>query len=99
MGTNDKSDNIPDVEVTPEMRQAIFPGLVVPEGLTFEDLEGAGEMILEWERGDGWEPGGEFYDDFRGVRLAARLYVYLRAAASKRTDIESRKCSEVGERY
>jgi hypothetical protein len=86
-----KTDRIP--EITPEMRQAIFPGLVVPDGLTFEDLERAGEMILE-RQGDGWtrEADDEFADDYRAVRVAAKLYEYLRAAASARTDTGSGKC-------
>lgn len=70
-------------------RQAIFPGLVVPEGLTFEDLERAGQMIIEWQ-GDGItrDPDDEFDDDFRAVRVAAKLYEYLRAAASARSGSE-----------
>jgi hypothetical protein len=70
-------------EASPEMRQTIFPGLVVPDGLTFEDLERAGEMILEWQ-GDGWS-SSEDYDDFRAVRLAAKLCEYFRVAASNGT--------------
>ena len=68
------------IGATSEDRQAIFPGLVVPSGLTFEDLERAGEMILEWQ-GDGWSSSAD-YDDFRVVRLAAKLCEYFRAAAS-----------------
>jgi hypothetical protein len=83
----------PEIVIKPEMRQAIFPGLVVPAGLTFEDLERAGEMIIEWQ-GDGWsrDPDDEIADDFRAVRLAAKLYEYLRAAVSGRTDTGSGKC-------
>ena len=74
-------------EVTSEVREALFPGLQVPEGLTFEDLERGGEMVFAWERND-----DEFADDFRGLRLVAKLYEYLRAADSARNDTESKTC-------
>jgi len=50
-------------------------------------------MIIEWQ-GDGWsrDPDDEIADDFRAVRLAAKLYEYLRAAVSGRTDTGSGKC-------
>jgi hypothetical protein len=72
-------------EVMPEVRKALFPGLQVPEGLTFEDLERGGEMVFAWERHD-----NEFADDFRGLRLVAKLYEYLRAVDSARNDAESK---------
>jgi hypothetical protein len=85
----------PGLKITPEMRQAIFPGLVIPPGLTFENLERAGEMILEWQ-GDGLPcgPDDEFADDFRAVRLAAKLYEYLRAACAGVENMDFTKIDE-----
>jgi hypothetical protein len=72
-------------EVTTERRKALFPGLKVPAGLTFEDLEIAGAMALDWEfRED------EFTDDFLGVRLAAKVYAYLQGPASARREVSSK---------
>jgi hypothetical protein len=68
-------------EATAKMRKALFPGLKVPVGLTFEDLARAAEMVLAWERND-----DEFADDFRSLMLVAKLYEYLRAADSARND-------------
>ena len=66
-------------EITPEMRQTLFPELTIPEGLSFEDLERGGEMVFAWVRGD-----DEFAADFRGLNLVAKLHEYLRAAAVAR---------------
>jgi hypothetical protein len=63
------------------MRKALFPGLHIPVGLTFEDLVRGAEMVLAWERCD-----EEFADDFRGLMLIAKLYEYLRAVDSARND-------------
>jgi hypothetical protein len=67
--------------VVPNIREALFPGLKVPEGLTFGDLCRAAEMVLDWQ--DGHE------DDYRGLFIAAKLYEYLRAADSTRSDTRS----------
>ena len=72
-------------EATPEVRKALFPDLKVPEGLTFEDLERGGEMVFAWERND-----DEFADDFRGLRLVAKLYEYLRAVDLARSGTKLR---------
>jgi hypothetical protein len=68
--------------VVPDIREALFPGLKVPEGLTFEDLSRAGEMVLDWQ--------DEHEDDYRGLFIAAKLYEYLRAVDSTRNDIRSK---------
>ena len=67
--------------VVPNIREALFPGLKVPEGLTFEDLWHAAEMVLDWQ--------DEHADDYRGLFIAAKLYEYLRAADSSRNDTMS----------
>jgi hypothetical protein len=68
------------VDVTPAMRRALFPTIVIPEGLTFEDLERGGEMVFAWQRAD-----DEFSEDFRGLKLVAKLYEYLRAKVAARS--------------
>jgi hypothetical protein len=67
--------------VVPNIRETLFPGLKVPEGLTFEDLCHAAEMVLDWQ--------DEHEDDYRGLLIAAKLYEYLRAADSTRHDTRS----------
>jgi hypothetical protein len=49
-----------------------------------EDLERGGEIVFAWERRD-----EGFEDDFRGLRLVAKLYEYLRAVDSARSDTRS----------
>jgi hypothetical protein len=61
-------------------RQLHMKELTIPDGLTFEELERGGEIVFAWERGD-----DEFAEDFRGLKLVARLFEYLRGAASART--------------
>ena len=65
---------------------ALFPGLKVPEGLTFEDLCRASEMVLDWQDEHCVD---EYDDDYRAFRLVAKLYEYLRAADSSRNDTRS----------
>jgi hypothetical protein len=57
-----------------------FPDLRIPSGLTLEDLEAASEIVLAWQGRE-----DEFADDFRGLKLAAKLCEYFRAAASARS--------------
>jgi hypothetical protein len=57
----------------------LFPDLRIPGGLTFEDLEAASEIVLAWQ-----DREDEFVDDFRGLKLAARLCEYFRAVDSMR---------------
>jgi hypothetical protein len=66
-------------QVKAKTRHPIFPNLVIPDGLTFEDLERGGDMVFAWARHD-----DEFAGDFRGLMLVARVFEYLRAAASVR---------------
>ena len=55
-------------------------------------VERAGEMLLNGRATDGRRvTRTEFADDFRAVRLAAKLYEHLRAAASVKTDTGSGK--------
>jgi hypothetical protein len=70
-----------NVFVVPNIREALFPGLSVPEGLTFEDLCRATEMVLDWQ--------DEHDDDYRGLFIAAKLYEYLRGVASTRNETRS----------
>jgi hypothetical protein len=56
-----------------------FPDLCIPGGLSLEDLEAAGEIVLAWQGRE-----DEFADDFRGLKLAAKLCEYFRAADSAR---------------
>ncbi len=62
-------------------RLRVWPGLRIPDGLSFDDLVRGGEMIIDWGNGDMGDRG----DDFRAVRLVAKLYEYLLAAASERS--------------
>lgn len=57
-----------------------FPDLRIPSGLTLEDLEAASEIVLAWQGRE-----DEFADDFCGLKLAAKLCEYFRAAASARS--------------
>lgn len=64
--------------------RAAFPELVLPEGITFADLEDAAALIMAWEHdAQPFEDGS----DFRGLMVAAKVYELLaaRAAANKRT--------------
>ena len=67
--------------VVPNIREALFPGLKVPEDLTFEDLCRAAEIVLDWQ--------DEHDDDYRGLFVAAKLYECLRAADSTLNDTRS----------
>lgn len=54
---------------------AFYPDLVVPEGLTFEDLKHAARHLHEYEAEDG--------DDASAVEVVARIYQELAAVVEK----------------
>jgi hypothetical protein len=62
-----------------------FPDLRIPIGLTLEELEAASEIVQAWE-----EREGEFADDFRALKVAAKLCEYFRAVDSARNADKSK---------
>jgi hypothetical protein len=52
----------------------VWPDLRIPNGMTLQGLEAVSEIILAWQRRE-----DDFADDYRGLKLAAKLCEYFRA--------------------
>jgi hypothetical protein len=63
------------LSVTAPRWREMFPDLLIPEGLTVDDLNEVAGLIHVWS------DGGD--EDFTGLYLAARIFETFQAAVSK----------------